>query len=242
MKVILFGATGMVGQGVLRECLLDPSVDSVLSVVRAPSGVEHAKLRELVHRDFADFSTVADEFAGADACFFCLGVSAAGMKEPEYRRITYDFTLAAARAFAEQCPGKTFIYVSGAGTDSTEQGRAMWARVKGATENALLALGRGVTERSEAAPPGAPETQLPLEAYMFRPGFIQPLHGGTSKTRLYRVIYAVTAPLLPLLRRIAPRFVTTTEEVGQAMLQVATSGAPKRVLESRDITAAARPR
>jgi uncharacterized protein YbjT (DUF2867 family) len=160
VKVILFGATGMVGQGVLRECLVDPGVDSVLSIVRAPSGVEHAKLRELVHRDFADFTAIADEFAGADACFFCLGVSAAGMKEPEYRRITYDFTLAAARAFAERCPGKTFIYVSGAGTDSTERGRAMWARVKGANENALLALARGVTERSEGAPQGAQEIQL----------------------------------------------------------------------------------
>ncbi|MBB5873726.1 uncharacterized protein YbjT (DUF2867 family) [Allocatelliglobosispora scoriae] len=220
MKVILFGATGMVGQGVQRECLLDPRVTSVLSLVRAPSGTEHPKLRELVHRDFTDFSGVAAEFTGADACFFCLGISSVGVKEPDYRRITYDFTLAAASTFADACPGKTFVYVSGAGTDSTEQGRTMWARVKGATENAVLAL--------------------PLEAYAMRPGAVQPLHGITSKTRLYRVLYAVMAPLTPLLRRLAPSLITTTEEIGVAMLKIATSGAPKRILEPRDITALAR--
>ncbi len=221
MKVIVFGASGMVGQGVLRECLLDPEVERVLAIVRAPTGQTHEKLRELVHGDFTDFAGVERDMAGYDACFFCLGVSSAGMKEPAYHRITYDFTLAAAQTLARVAPGMTFIYVSGAGTDSTERGRSMWARVKGKTENALLAL--------------------PFKAsYMFRPGFIQPLHGITSKTRLYRGIYAVMGPLYPLWRTVAPKYVTTTEQVGRAMLNVAKRGAAKRVLENADINDAAR--
>ena len=218
MNVILFGATGMVGQGVLRECLLDPDVEGVLSIGRAETGQHHEKLRELVHRDFSDFSTVSGELRGYDACFFCLGVSSAGMKEEDYRRVTLDFTVAAARAVAEKNPSMIFVYVSGAGTDSTERGRSMWARVKGRTENTLL--------------------QMPFRAaYMFRPGFIQPLHGVTSKTTLYRAFYAVTTPLFPIFRALAPKVVTTTEQIGRAMLQVAKHGAPKRVLESADIAA-----
>jgi uncharacterized protein YbjT (DUF2867 family) len=216
MNVVLFGATGMVGQGVLRECLIDPDVESVLSIGRSAPGQHHAKLRDLVHRNFLDFSALEGELSGFDACFFCLGVSSVGMKEADYRRITYDFTLAAARVLARLNPGMTFVYVSGTGTDSSERGRTMWARVKGQTENALLAL--------------------PFKAaYMFRPGVIVPLHGIKSGTRLVRISYAVVGPLLPLLRAVFPKYVTTTELMGRAMLAAAKRGAPKRVLESSDI-------
>jgi uncharacterized protein YbjT (DUF2867 family) len=218
MKVVLFGATGMVGHGVLRECLLDDDVEAVLAVVRSPTGQQHRKLQEIVHADFSDFSAIADRLSGSDACFFCLGVSSAGMGEADYRRITFDITLAAAKTLVDRNPAMTFVYVSGAGTDSTEHGRTMWARVMGMTENALLAL--------------------PFRAaYMFRPAFIQPGPGILSKTRSYRILYAVFGPLFPLLRALFPQFVTTTEEVGRAMLEVAKHGAPKRVIENADIIA-----
>ena len=208
----------MVGQGVLRECLLDSEVESVLAIVRNPTGQRHEKLQELVPDDFFDFSAVGSRLSGYDACLFCLGVSSAGMSEADYQRVTYDITLAAARTLVERNPAMTFIYVSGAGTDSTERGRTMWARVKGRTENALLALPfRG--------------------AYMFRPAVIQPGVGIASKTRSYRVLYALFGPLFPLLRTLFPRYVTSTEEVGRAMLEVAKHGAPKRILESPDIIA-----
>jgi uncharacterized protein YbjT (DUF2867 family) len=215
MNVIIFGATGMVGRGVLRECLLDDRVSAVLTVGRTPTGVSHAKLREIVHGDLLDLAPIEDDLAGFDACFFCLGVSSAGMKEKDYRHITYDYTMSAARTLARLRPGSTFVYVSGVGTDA--HGRAMWARVKGETENALLAL--------------------PLEAYMFRPGYIQPMHGVTSRTRLYRLAYVVTRPLYPALRLLFPTAVTTTERIGQAMITVAERGAPKRILGPADINA-----
>jgi uncharacterized protein YbjT (DUF2867 family) len=206
----------MVGQGVLRECLADAEVQRVLSIGRSATGQRHPKLRELVHRDFLDFAAIESELSGFDACFFCLGVSSAGMKEADYRRITYDFTMAAARALARLNPGMTFEYVSGMGTDSSERGRTMWARVKGKTENALLGL--------------------PFQAaYMFRPGVIVPMHGIKSKTKLVRVSYAAMGPLLPLLRAAFPRYVTTTERLGRAMIEAARHGAGKRVLETSDI-------
>jgi uncharacterized protein YbjT (DUF2867 family) len=216
MKVILFGATGMVGQGVLRECLLDPQVESVLAIGRGETGQQHPKLRELAHKNFLDFSPIEGELSGYDACFFCLGISSAGMTEADYQRVTYDYPLAAAQTLVRLNPGMTFIYVSGGGTDSTEQGRTMWARVKGKAENALL--------------------RLPFKAsYMFRPAAIQPLHGIKSKTKSYRILYAVLAPLFPVVKALAPKYVTTTERVGRAMLHVARNGAPQKVLENWDI-------
>ncbi|MFC8199175.1 epimerase [Streptomyces sp. NPDC057298] len=216
MKVILFGATGMVGRGVLRECLRDAAVESVLVVGRTALGVSHPKLRELVRPDLMDLGGLEEQLSGYDACFFCLGVSSAGMKEAAYRTVTYDLTLAVARPLASWNPGLTFCYVSGQGTDSSARGRVMWARVKGETENALLALDG-------------------VEAYMFRPGLIQPLDGITSKTRVYRVVYALTGRLLPVLRRLAPRWITTTEHMGLAMIAVARDGAEARVLETEGI-------
>ena len=221
MNVIIFGATGMVGQGVLLECLRDPGVDRVLIVVRKPTGRSHPKLTELVHHDFADFSPVESQLAGYDACFYCLGVTSAGMSEAEYTRVTVDYTLAAARPLARLNPNMTFIFVSGAGTSATS--RTMWARVKGRAENEVFAL------------PFA-------HAYAFRPAFIQPLDGITSRTTFYRVFYALLAPLVPLFRRLAPRYVTTTAEVGRAMLRVTRSGWERRILENADIVAAARGR
>jgi uncharacterized protein YbjT (DUF2867 family) len=215
VNIIVFGATGMVGAGVLIECLEDSRVRSVLVVGRKSCGVTHPKLRELIRADFFDYSDAKASLKGCDACFFCLGVSVAGMTETAYTRVTYDLTLAAARALIELNPGLTFCYVSGEGTDSTERGRFMWARVKGKTENDLL--------------------RMPFNAYMFRPGFIQPLKGVRSKTRLYQAFYDVFTPVFPLLRRLLPKHVTTTENVGRAMLRVATSGYSKQVLENPDI-------
>lgn len=213
MKVLLFGATGMVGQGVLRECLLDERVSGVVTVGRSATGQRHAKLQELVAPDLFDLSALEGQLSGFDACFFCLGVSSAGMSEPDYRKVTYELTLSVAKTLARLNPAMTFIYVSGAGTDSTERGRSMWARVKGATENALKAL--------------------PFKAvYLFRPGFIQPMHGITSRTKLYRAFYAVSAPLFPVWKALLPKYVTTSEAVGRAMLRVAREGAPSAVLEN----------
>lgn len=217
MDVLLFGATGMIGQGVLRESLLDEDVRRVVTIGRRGSGVAHPKLREIVREDLYDYSGLEPDLSGLDACFFCLGVSAAGMSEAAYRRVTCDLTLAAARFLASVNPGMTFIYVSGEGTDA--RGRSMWARVKGETENALLAL--------------------PLRATMFRPAFIQPMHGERSRTPSYRILYAVMAPLVPLVRRLVPRWFTTTEQVARAMLRVAKEGAPKPALGTTDINALA---
>jgi uncharacterized protein YbjT (DUF2867 family) len=216
MKVILFGATGMVGQGVLRECLLDADVESVLVVGRSPTGQRHGKLREIVHDDFLDYTAIESEFTGYDACFFCLGVSSVGMNEERYRHLTYDITLAAARTLARLNPQMVFVYVTGRGTDSSEKGSLMWARVKGKTENDLL--------------------KLPFKAaYMFRPAGIQPLHGIRSKTAWVQAVYVAAAPLLSLLNRVAPKYFTTTEQVGRAMIKVARDGFARPVLESEDI-------
>jgi uncharacterized protein YbjT (DUF2867 family) len=218
MKVLLFGATGMVGQGVLIECLQAADVSLVQSVGRTALDRQHPKLRDLVHTDLLDYSAIESELIGFDACFFCLGVTSAGKTEADYSKLTYDITLAVATTLARFNPQMTFVYVSGAGTDSSEKGRSMWARVKGRTENALL--------------------RLPFKAaYMFRPGIIQPMRGVRSKTSTYQIFYSLTRPLLPLLRTMMPSTILTTEVVGQAMLAVARRGASKPVLETADINA-----
>ncbi len=216
MKVLLFGATGMIGQGVLRECLLDQRVSEVLVIGRSPFGQAHPKLRELLHADFFDYSAIEGELTGLDACCFCLGVTSAGLTEAAYQRVTVDLTLAAAQTLVRLNPALTFCYISGAGADSTEQGRVMWARVKGRIENALL--------------------QLPFKAvYVFRPGAIRPLHGITSRTALYRLLYLLLGPFWPLLKALSPGSFTTTEQLGKAMVQAALVGAPKAILETPDI-------
>jgi uncharacterized protein YbjT (DUF2867 family) len=216
MKVLLFGASGMVGQGALRECLLDSDVARVVTVVRRPTGRRHEKLTEIVQPDLATLAAVEPQLRGFDACFFCAGVSALGMTEAEYTRVTYDLTLGVAKTLLRTSPDLTFVYVSGARTDSTEKGRMMWARVKGRTENALLSL--------------------PFRAaYMFRPGAIMPLHGIRSSTRWYNAAYAIIRPIYPLLKRVAPTMITTTERLGKAMIAVARSGYSTHVLEMSDI-------
>ncbi|MEJ8848783.1 epimerase [Variovorax rhizosphaerae] len=216
MKVLLFGASGMVGQGVLRECLLDPDVERVVAVGRSPLGQSDPKLGELIVSDFYDYSAVESKLKGFDACFFCLGVSSVGMSEADYRRLSYDLPLAAATVLARLNPQMTFTFVTGAGCDSTERGSVMWARVKGAAENALL--------------------KLPFKAaYMFRPGIIQPLHGVRSKTALYQTAYNVAGPLFWVLSKTAPNMVTTSEKVGRAMLAVVKRGAPSPFVEMADI-------
>jgi len=206
----------MVGQGVLRACLLDPGVTQVLVIGRRPTGQQQATLRDVVLDDLFTVPSLGDQLNGYDACFFCLGVSAVGLKEEAYRRVTYDLTLTVAEALVARNPGMTFIYVSGQSTDSTAQGSVMWARVKGATENAVSAL--------------------PFKAtFMFRPGYIQPMHGIKSSTSWYRLLYSAVGPLYPLLRRLFPRNVTNTDAVGQAMIEVARRGAPKHILENREI-------
>jgi uncharacterized protein YbjT (DUF2867 family) len=219
MKVIIFGATGMIGSGVLLECLRSPRIESILAIGRSRTSLARPKLRELVHTNLFDYADIRDELSGYDACYFCLGVSAAGRNESDYTRITYDLTMAAARALFAVNPSITFCYVSGQGTDSTERGRLMWARVKGRTENALLAL--------------------PFRAFMFRPGFVRPAHGVRSRTALYRAVYAVAGPVYPILKRVFPKHVTTSENLGRAMIRVAVEEYPKRILENGDINALA---
>lgn len=220
MRVIIFGASGMVGQGVLLECLDDDGVSAVTVVGRSPCGRAHPKLRELIHGDFFDYSLIESDLAGHDACFFCLGVSAVGSSEAAYARLTYDLTVAAAEALLRASRELVFCYVSGAGTDSSERGRTMWARIKGRTENRLL--------------------KMPFRAaFMFRPGYIQPLRGVRSKTNLYQALYTVAVPLYPVWKRLFPNAVTTTEKVGRAMIRVARDGFSKPVLETSDINAIA---
>ena len=218
MKVMIFGASGMVGQGVLRECLLDSGVDQVLSVGRSASGSTHEKLSDVLLADITRLDGIADALRGYDACFFCLGVSSAGMSEKRYTELTYDLTLNIARTLVALNPAMRFVYITGAGTDSSEKGRSMWARVKGRTENALLAL--------------------PFKsAHMLRPAIIQPLHGIRSKTALYRLAYVLLAPFMTLFKRFFPRYFTTSEQMGRAMISLARNGSPKRILETIDINA-----
>lgn len=218
MRILLFGATGMIGQSALRECLHDPGVSFVQTIGRSATGVQHPKLREVLQKDLWNYSSVEAELSGFDACFFCLGVSSAGMTEADYRHVTYDIAKAAAESLCRLNPQMMFLYVSAAGADSSEQGRIMWARIKGKAENAIL--------------------RMPFAAaYVFRPAVVEPLHGIRSKTTSYRVLYGLAKPLLPTLRWAFPDFILTTGQIGRAMLAVARNGAPKRILESRDIRA-----
>jgi uncharacterized protein YbjT (DUF2867 family) len=215
MNVVLFGATGMVGAGVLLECFADPRVTSVLVITRSPTGRSHPKLREVLHPDFFNFESLRADFTGCDACFFCLGITSLGLSEVAYTRVTYDIAMAAAREMVAANPRMTFCFVSGVGTDSTEKGRTMWARVKGKTENALLALGFKA-------------------AYMFRPGYIQPIGDVQSKTGWVQTAYDIARPLYPLIHRLLPNNSTTTSNLGRAMIQVAATGYSKHVLYSAD--------
>lgn len=213
---IIFGASGMVGRGVLLECLDDPEVDSILVVGRTAVGITDPKLTEILHQDFFDYTELEARLRGFDACFFCLGISAAGLSEEKYRHLTYDLTVAAAETLSRLNPEMTFCYVSGAGTDSSEKGRIMWARVKGATENRLL--------------------QLPFAAaYMFRPGYIQPMKGVRSKTRIYQSLYTVFSWLYPLFEKVVPNQVTTTEKLGKAMIAVGLRGYSESILTTTEI-------
>lgn len=211
IKAIITGATGMVGEGVLHECLQHPDVEQVLVINRKPGGITHPKLREIIHADFFNLTPIESQLAGYNACFFCLGVSSVGMNEAEYHRMTYDLTLHAAQLMAGQNPDMTFCYISGAGTDSTAQGRIMWARVKGATENALM--------------------QLPFKkAYMFRPGFLLPTPGLKNVNKYYRYVNW----LYPIGRALYPAGFSTLQELGLAMIKSVSIGYEKPVLEEKD--------
>jgi uncharacterized protein YbjT (DUF2867 family) len=218
MNVIIFGATGMIGRGTLREALRDPGVRRVVSVGRSATGLEDPKLHEIVHGDMWNFHAIEDELKGLDACLFCLGVSSTGMRETEYARITYGIAMAAAETLLRLNPGMTFLFISGAGADSTGRGRTMWARIKGQTENALM--------------------RAPFRAvYVFRPAAIRAMNGERSRTASYRILYALLAPLWVLGDKLWPRFFTNTEKLGRAMLKAAREGAPTQILESADINA-----
>ena len=218
MNVILFGATGMVGQGVLRACLADARIGKLLVIGRTPSGMSHPKLRELIRSDLTDYADIEAELTDYDACFWCLGVSSFGMDEASYTRTTYELTMAAALPLSRLNPAMTFVFVSGGGADSSEQGRVMWARIKGKTENALR--------------------RLPFKAvYVFRPGAIQPLRGIRSKTVSYRLIYSLAWPLFAVLKWAVPHWVLTTDSLARAMIHAGREGAGKAILEARDIHA-----
>jgi uncharacterized protein YbjT (DUF2867 family) len=218
MKVVVFGASGMVGKGVLLECIDDPRVTRVLVIGRSSCDVTSDKVEEVILSDLTDYSSIEGKLEGLDACFFCLGVSSLGMSEVEYRRVTFDLTVAAATALLRKSPALTFIYVSGQGTDESEKGSLMWARVKGETENRILGM--------------------PFKAaYMFRPGVIEPLRGVRPKATLTRVAYAVGWPLFPLLRAISPRLLTNTTAIGKAMIKLALEGSDRRYFENADINA-----
>ncbi len=212
INAIITGVTGMVGEGVLHECLLHPDVESVLVINRKPCGVKHEKLLEIIHKDFSDLSSIENQLSGYNACFFCAGVSSVGKKEDEYRRITYDLTLNLAKTLLKLNPDMTFCYVSGVGTDTTEKGRSMWARVKGKTENDLLKFGF-------------------KDAYMFRPGYIQPTKGLKNAYKIYKVF----VPFYPILKTLFPKYVVSLEELGKAMINVTLYESDKKVLECRDI-------
>jgi len=216
LKVIIFGSTGMVGKGVLYECIDSQNVESILLINRSSLNVKSPKVKEILHDDFSNFSSIENELKGYDACYFSLGVSSAGMKEEKYRTITYGYTLAAASILRKINDNMTFIYVSGAGTDTTEAGRTMWARIKGKTENDIIKLGFKA-------------------AYMYRPGYIQPEKGIKSKTKLYNALYVVTKPLYPIFNILIPNQLTTTTKLGKSMINVTLKPYSNNIITNRDI-------
>nr|WP_321354142.1 NAD-dependent epimerase/dehydratase family protein [uncultured Draconibacterium sp.] len=216
MNVIVTGATGMVGKGVLLECLDHESAEKVLVIGRNPIDIKHPKLEELIQNDFSDFSNAKEQLAGYDACFLCMGISSVGMKEDDYKKITYDYTLSLARELFPLNPEMTITYVSGEGTDSSEKGRVMWARVKGKTENDLVKLGF-------------------KQAFMFRPGFIIPLRGIKSRTKAYQFIYDYFMWLVRLFKALAPNAVVNTTQVGKAMINAAIYGYDSLIIKPKDI-------
>jgi len=216
IRAIVTGATGMVGEGVLRECLQSDAVEAVLVINRKPCGVTHPKLKEMIHQDFFNLSAIEPELKGYNACYFCLGVSSIGMREPEYYRLTYTLTMHVAETLCKLNHDMTFCYISGASTDSTEKGRMMWARVKGKTENDLFKLSF-------------------KQAFAFRPGFMKPDKEAKNTLPLYKYIMW----LYPLLKLIFPNKVSTLKQVGEAMIYVTLNGYPKQVMEVKDIIAAA---
>lgn len=215
-KVIITGATGMVGKGILLECLDHKNIEQVLVIGRSSIEMNHPKLKELIHKDFSDFSDVADQLSGYDACFYSLGISAAGLTEEQYKKITYDYTMALAKTLLDNNPDMTFNYVSGEGTDSSEKGRMMWARVKGKTENDLINYGF-------------------KQAYMFRPGAILPLRGIKSRTKSYQFMYDYFMWFVKLIKAISPNSVVNTTQIGLAMINSMTLGYVKKVLRPKDI-------
>ncbi len=216
MKVIITGASGMIGKGVLLECLDHPEVTEVLSIGRRSLEINHPKLRELIHKDFSEFESVADKLRGYDACYHCMGVSAAGMNEEQYTVMTYDYSIALAKVLHRVNPEMTFTYVSGQGTDSTEKGRSMWARVKGKTENDIINMGF-------------------KQAFAFRPGAIIPLRGILPSSKLYRVLVKNVTWLLKLIKKMAPNSVVNTTQIGLAMINVTKQGYEKPIIDPKDI-------
>ncbi len=211
LRVIITGATGMVGEGVLQECISNKNVEKILLINRKPGGYDHPKIEEILHRDFSDITSLSDKIKGYDACYFCLGVSSIGMNEEQYTKVTYHLTIGFARTLAEVNPQTTFCYVSGAGTDSTGKSKQMWARVKGKTENDLM--------------------KLPLEVYNFRPAFMKPTKGARNVKGFYKVINA----LYPFFRLLSKTYFLTLEEVGKAMIYVSVHGYQRHILEVKDI-------
>ena len=221
MKAIVFGASGMVGQSVLRECIMNPAVSHVTAPGRSPIPFINPKFANITHNDFMNYAAVAKRLKGLDVCFYCLGVASAGLSEAEYQKITCDYTLAAAKTLLKINPKITFVFISGTGADSTEKGRVMWARIKGKTENELFKMKF-------------------KKVYALRPAFIQPMDGIKSRTRLYRWLYILFWPLMPLIKLLAPKSVITTRALGKLMIRIAGEGAPKRLLESADMVTLAR--
>jgi uncharacterized protein YbjT (DUF2867 family) len=215
MKAIILGSTGMVGKAVLLECLADSRIEKVLVINRKPLDVRHAKLAEVIHDNFYDFSSLKTQLGQYDACFFCLGISSVGLSEDKYRKITYDLTMAFANTFIAANPAAVFCYVSGTGTDSSEHGKIMWARVKGKTENDVMKLGF-------------------RDAYMFRPGYIQPFKGVRARAAIVNVLYVIFTPLYYVMRPFT-NSVTDSISLGKAMINAAIKGYTKKILENRDI-------